>query len=107
MRYLLDVYKQMIENGQIDAIKIDVYKRINEPQPPQDDKELNIPKFEYITGCVYTVEMVDFQDNAIEALDHLNYFQIDNFEFKQHNMNEIATPVLQVTIIIRSDDNEI
>lgn len=107
MRYLLDVYKQMIENGQIEGIKINVYKRINNPQPQEDDEDLQIPKFEFITGCVYTVEMDDFKDNAIEALDHLNYFQIDVFEFKHHNMNEIVAPVLQVNVIIRSDDNEI
>lgn len=107
MRKLLEFYKNLIREGYIEGIKIDVYKRINQPQPQQDDEDLQIPKFEYITGFVSTTEMDDFQDDAIDALDHLNYYNIQAFEFKQHNMNEVMSPVLIATIVLVGDEDEI
>ncbi len=107
MRKLLDFYKNLIREGYIEGIKIDVYKRNNHPQPQQDDEDLQIPNFEYITGFVSTIEMDDFQDDAIDALDHLNYYDIGAFNFAHHNMNEIMSPVLVATIVLVGDENDI
>lgn len=107
MRKLLETYKNLIRDGYIEAININVYKLEHQPQPQRDDEDSQIPHLQFLTGFVSTVEMDDFQDDTIDAIDHINYLDVEYFEFKLFNDNEEHAPALKVNIIIRSDDNEI
>lgn len=104
MRNLLEFYKNLIREGYIEAINIKVFKLTHQPQPQEEDEELYIPVIEFVTGFTTCVEMDDFQDDAMDALDQLNYYNVDTFEFELFNNNDIHAPVLVVKVMIGVDE---
>lgn len=107
MRKLLELYKTMLLEGYIEGVKISVLKELENPENNPEDEDVYIPTFEYVTGCSLVSEMEDFKEDALDSLDHLNYFNIVAFDISHHNMNEVNAPVLDIKVIIKVDDYDI